>query len=547
MKPHHADVWIVGSGAAGLMAAIAARLQGAEVAVAGKSAPGKGTCTTMAVGSFSGPWQGLSAEEYTERTLTAGRGLNQADLVDAMASDAPARFRDLMDWGMHSKSTPGCFMALPDETAGDRAPMWGREIVRCLVAKAEELGVAFFNGLVVRAVEADDTGVRLDAYAARRGSWLDLRGGAAVLAAGGAGGLYLHHDNPRRIAGDAYALALESGAAVHDMEFVQFYPIAISEPGKAPFLIDPDGADQGRIRNARGEDILDKYGITERPAATHARDSLSQALFQEIEVEGQDVTIDLTGISKEDWCTDPVSETKWAYFGRRYDAWNKPLRIAPVAHFAGGGARIDAHGATTVAGLYAAGEAAGGTHGANRMGGNALTEAVVFGHRAGMAAAEWARGRDRGRGLAADGRPAAEPTAGTPRAEADELMMELRRAMWKYGGIRRDGAGLGTGLELVREIAAEAAKTHRIDDPRRLGKFLELQLAARAAELILDGAARRRESRGVHFRSDFPEPDDANWLGHLRATLDGGRTGWSFDPIPAARAPRSHTGPQSSG
>lgn len=529
METHHADVWIVGSGAAGLSAAIAARSQGAEVAVIGKSAPGKGTCTTLAIGIFAGPWQGLSADTYKRQTLAAGRGLNQVELVDVLAAEAPARFSDLIAWGMHSKSAKGSFMAVPDEDAGDRAPVWGREIVRCLVARARELGVAFVNGLVVRAIEAGGDGVRLGAYAPRRGAWLELRGGAAVLAAGGAGGLYLYHDNPQRIAGDAYALAFEAGAVVQDMEFVQFYPVAICEPGRAPFLIEPEGADLGRIRNDRGEDILDKYAITERPAASHARDSLCQALFDEIEVERREVFLDLTGVSREAWCANPVSASKWAYLGRRFDAWNKPVRIAPVAHFVCGGATIDGHGATTVAGLYAAGEAAGGVHGANRMGGNALTETVVFGHRAGAAAARWAAGRDQGRALPRHTRPFIEAAAGQPRAAADELKRDLRRAMWTYGGIRRDGSGLESGLEKVRGIAAEADKCHGIDDPRRLHKFLELQLAARAGELILEAAARRRESRGVHFRADFPQPDDANWRGHLKAALDDGATRWWFE------------------
>ncbi len=536
METRHADVWIIGSGAAGLTAAIAARSLGAEVAVIGKSAPGKGTATTLAVGAFTGPWEGLSAETYIRQTLAAGRGLNQVDLVEVLAAEAPARFRDLIDWGMRSKSAPGSFMAVPAGGESDLVPVWGREIVRCLVAKAQELGVIFANNLVVRSITADPAGVRLTAHGERHGGWIEFRGGAAILAAGGGGGLYLHHDNPQRITGDAYALAYEAGAVVQDMEFVQFYPIAITEPDRPPFLIDEEGADLGRIVNGRGEDILEKYAITERPAAIHARDSLSQALYTEIEIDGQDIFLDLSGVSKEDWCANPISESQWAYLDRRYDAWNRPLRMSPVAHFLGGGARIDVHGATNVPGLYAAGEAAGGVHGANRLAGNALTETVVFGHRAGEAAHRWAAGRDQGRGIAADVTPGDEPAdgtpkTGTPRADAKTLKGELRRAMWRYAGIRRDGAGLATGLETVREIAGEAGKALNVNEPKEIGKLVELQLASRAAELILEAAARRQESRGVHFRVDFPEPDDANWLGHLNVRLEDGARQWTFDKL----------------
>ncbi|MDP7602245.1 MAG: FAD-binding protein, partial [Alphaproteobacteria bacterium] len=448
-----ADVWVIGSGAAGLMAAIKARLEGADVAVVGKSGPGKGTSSTIAVGAFSGPWHGLSEEAYKERVLTAGRGLNEREMVDIAAAEAPARFQDLIDWGLTTKSAPGVFMALPKDDPGERIPVWGREIVRCLLAKAEEVGVHFVNNLVVRSISAGEGGVCLRAYGARRRQWLELRGGAAILAAGGAGALFLHHDNPKRMGGDSHTLAYEAGCVMQDLEFVQFYPVAIAEPGKPVFLIEPEGADLGHLVNAAGEDILDKYDITVRPAATHARDALSQALFQEIEQHDGAVYIDLTHVAKETWCANPISATKWAYLDAKFDAWNQPLRVAPVAHFSGGGARTDTHGATSVPGLYAAGEAAGGMHGANRMGGNALTECLVFGQRAGKAAATFAESRDQGVKAAA---PVVQPETGKPQTDADTLRADLGRIMWRYSGIRRDAEGLATGLKKVRTIAAEA-------------------------------------------------------------------------------------------
>ncbi len=400
MQTQHADVWIIGSGAAGLTAAIAARQAGAEVGVVGKSTPGRGTSTTMAVGVFAGPWEGMSASAYKELSLANGRGLSQPELLDVMASDAADRFQDLMDWGMNSKSEEGHFLAQPEDPTADRAPMWGREIVRTQVAKAEELGVRFVDKCLVRRIDSGPDGVCLSIFSAEHG-WAELRGGAVVLAAGGAGGLYLHHDNPQRMTGDAYALALEAGATLQDMEFVQFYPLAINEPKLPTFLLEADVADLGRIINDAGEDVLEKYGITQRPVAHHARDTMSQAVFHEIAVEGNEVLLDLTVADRGKWRANPVLATKEAYFARRFKAFERPLRISPVAHFAVGGAAIDTQGATDQPGLYAAGEAAGGLHGANRMGGNALTECVVFGHRAGLAAAAWAAGRDQGRAVVA--------------------------------------------------------------------------------------------------------------------------------------------------
>ncbi|MDP6842737.1 MAG: FAD-dependent oxidoreductase [Rhodospirillales bacterium] len=527
MKNRHADVWIVGSGAAGLMAAIAASGAGVRVGVIGKEAPGRGTATERAGGAFAGAWGGLSEEEQIERTLLSGRGINRLDLVRVLAADGPDRFRDLIDWGMPHRTTRGALHVLaPDGELGE-TPMWSIEIVRCLAAKAGELGITFIDDTVVAEIRAGEDGVRLTAHVNGGGGGAEpvqLLGGAVVLAAGGAGGIYLHNDNPPRMTGNAHALALDAGAELQDMEFMQFYPMILAEAGKPRLLIAPDEANLGRIHNRQGEDILDKYGITERPAARLARDSLSQAMFQEMELDGNEIFIDLSGLTREAWLQHNLAETRFDFLQRRYDAFARPLLVAPVAHFSVGGARIDENGATSVAGLYAAGEAAGGLHGANRMGGNSLAETVVFGHRAGRAAATYAAGRDQGRAqgqtLGGGAPPAPMDDA---RVDGDQLLQDLRAVMWRHAGIRRDAEGLAIGLGRVREIGAEAAKAG--DRP------VELGLAAQTAELIIEAASRRQESRGVHFRADFPEIDDANWLGNLKVARRAGRLDWRFDAV----------------
>ncbi len=524
-----ADVWIIGSGAAGLMAAITARAEGADVAVLGKRAPGGGTATTLSVGAFAGPWEGLDVDRYLELTLNAGRGLNRVEMIEIMARESGDRFRDLLAWGMNATSEKGHFLAKPAQQAADQAPVFGREIVRCLSAKAEEMGVRFVSHSVVRRLAADDSGISMVAYSARRQGWFGLKGNAVVLAAGGAGGLYLHHDNPQSITGDAYTLAFEAGVELMDMEFVQFYPVAIAEPKLPSFLMAPDGVDLGEVVNSDGEDIYQKYDITARPAGTHSRDKFAQALFNEIEIEGREVFLDLTRVSKETWCANPVSAVNWGYLNRKYKAFDKPFRIAPLAHFACGGAITDEHGATSVPGLFSAGEASGGAHGANRMGGNALTECIVFGHRAGTAAARHAGSSEaRSQDL-----KALMPmvSSGDPRSDVDALKLELREVMWRYGGISRSSEGLATGLEKVREIADQAHRTRGVNEPKQMEKFIELQLATGAAELILEAAGRRQESRGVHARTDFPEADDAAWLGHLCLRQGEAGTDWRFEPL----------------
>ena len=180
------------------------------------------------------------------------------------------------------------------------------------------------------------------------------------MAAGGASALYLRTDNPKRILGDGYRLAFEAGAILQDMEFNQFYPLCLSVSGSTPLVVPPKLADRGRLFNDDQEDVLAKYGITERPAGERARDLLSQALFKEIYRNRKNVWLDLRNLSEEDWRVDPFAASFRGLLSERYGAGRRPLRVAPAAHHSMGGARIDATGATSVPGLFAAGEAAGG-------------------------------------------------------------------------------------------------------------------------------------------------------------------------------------------
>ena len=252
------------------------------------------------------------------------------------------------------------------------------------------------GNLLVTDLVAQQGAVGVIAYEEASQAWFALTAKALILATGGAAALYLRHDNPKRILGDGYRLALEAGATLQDMEFVQFYPLALAEPGLPPLVIPPRLADCGRLVNGHEEDVLDKYGIEERPAGERARDRLSQALFKEIYRDGLDVWLDLSRLPDEKWQIDPFSAALGHLLGDRYGARRRPVRVAPVAHHVMGGGKIGHRGATTVPGVFAAGEVAGGLHGANRMGGNALSETLVFGARAGTAAAEWAKGSSPG-------------------------------------------------------------------------------------------------------------------------------------------------------
>lgn len=525
------DILIMGSGVAGLRAAIAARESGLNVLVVGKNSPGRGTATILSGAGFSGGWGGLTTRDHLELTLKAGRGLNDIALTQILSNEAPKRFREMQQWGLITRDRKGAI------NAAGKAPVYGRPLIDCLLDQARKRNVTFKDKIVLRAISANKDGVIALAWSRRDGGWMGLNARALIIAGGGACALYWRHDNPQRMTGDSCAIGYAAGAVLQDMEFVQFYPLCLAQkdlPSAQASLIPPGLADHGILSNDKGEDILKKYGINERPAAIRARDRLSQALFKELEFEDQKVWLDVTKVTKEQWHSDPLSAATWVHLGTRCGMRQRPVRVAPVAHFFIGGLSITSNCATNIEGIFAAGEACGGIHGANRMGGNALTEGVVFGARAGLAAAAWAQAiqpvddnslSDRLNSLA----PPQE--LGPPRKESKALKEKLRKIMWRYGGILRNRKNLEKGLELLAEVTKEAARTNGVTDPDEFMRLQELQMACITAGLIMRAALRREESRGAHFRMDFPETEDPNWRGHNKVILEDDRRHWWFEKI----------------
>lgn len=522
MEQNSFDIIVIGCGAAGLRAAIAAAEEGLNVCVLSKASHGLGTCTIMSRGHFAGAYEGGTREEHREATLRSGKGLNQTELVDALIQDAPERLAEMIRWGLQGVIEKGQLYALGPP------PVWGKEIVRCLLDRAERSGVQFWSGLTAARIRAEEGAAGVLSYATQNGRWMGFSSRAIVLATGGAGALYLRHDNPKRMMGEGYAMALGGGAILQDMEFFQFLPLAVAESGRPQFPIPSTIAKRGRLINGRGEEILDKYGIHERPADVLARDRLSQALMYEIRA-GNSVFLDLTGVSEREWMEDALSSGK--ILCDRFQAKYKPVCVAPTAHFCMGGVRIDSQGRTGVPGLYAAGEATGGLHGANRMAGNALTEALVFGARAGNAASLWAGQKSPGREkqllqemiLSVSNAPRNRAAGGSAK-----LKKRLQTILWEDGGILRNQEGLRKSIEDVRKIKEEASYFPLQTAPPEVQERLELQLGSVTALLILQAALRREESRGAHFREDFPTENDRLWRGHLEVSLIEEELRWSF-------------------
>jgi succinate dehydrogenase/fumarate reductase flavoprotein subunit len=529
MEQLSCDVLVIGSGGAGLRAAIAAREKGVDVLVISKASPGKATATAVSAGVFAGTPRGVSPDNHLAHTLQAGRGINQLELVRVLVNEAPQRLEELSQWGINAEFREGYLYSL------GAAPMWGREITQCLIAKCKQMGVRFLGGMVVATLNMEMGTAGVVAYSVESDKWMTIDARALILATGGAGALFQRHDNPRRMLGDGYALALDAGAVLQNMEFVQFYPFGVAEPKLPSFLIPPRLADHGELFNGQGEGILEKYNITERPAGERARDRLSQALFIEIHRHGQELWLDLTRVSEDDWHKDPFSGSTRKILGDRYDATEKPLRVAPMAHHVMGGIRIDVQGLTSVPGLFAAGEVTGGLHGANRMGGNALTETLVFGKRAGDAAAQWALGTNQGTKKSDANELKAflqSSSNGKTQLQPVHLTGQLQQLMWTAGGIIRNEIDLIKTLKAVKEVQQQTAE-FSLDGPADdIQRILELRFAATTAELILEAARKREESRGAHFREDFPDLDDVKWKGALQVQRNAeGEPIWRFNQI----------------
>ena len=548
-------VLVVGAGGAGLIAAATAARNGARVTVLSKAPSGLGNCTLYAGGGFTLGIEGLSPERHRALTAETGRGLNVPELLDALAFAAPEAVPGLADFGVRlTLHRGGAYVE--DHTLGGGGIMGGKGLTMPLVEYCRrarvELDDRFFATAVIveegRAIGVVGVDLRAGRAAFRPAA-------AVVLATGGAGRLYGRTDNPVRTTGDGYAIAFKAGLELIDMEFVQFYPLGLAEPGGPVWMIGLEVTDQVPLTNSDGipflERLLPEWGLKSgREANLFARDRAARAVAAEW-AEGRQVLLHLETLSEEDW-KDPYFAALGRFYPAGFDRSSRPVRVAPVEHYFTGGVRIDARGRTAIPGLFACGEVTGGTDGASRVGGNALSQLAVFGARAGQEAAEfaaavggpgagqgWGRGPDdERRGAAGDEvaglsetiegwrRNAAageRPAAGRPGGEAGAstgggrspaaLRRELNGLADRRLGPLRDGRGLRMALAELEEMTSRA-RAMAVTDNRQLLEALELTNLLLVARMVAAAAAAREESRGVHYRTDFPSEDPA-WLRHL--------------------------------
>lgn len=537
------DVLILGAGAAGLRAAIEACRRQARVTLLFK---GPSSATLVAEGGHAvavgGGADGDSPEAHLEDTIKGGGGLNDRRLVEVMVHEAPERLQELERWGVRFEKEGGRFTLL--RAGGHRfrrtcRTIGGtRQLLSTLEREAVRLGTKIAKRLAVTKILVDGGRVAgAVAVDVRTGAPVLFRAKAVLLATGGAGAIYPITTCPQSTTGDGYALAYEAGTILADMEFVQFIPTALRWPRPMTGFLIPDAVrgEGARLYNRLNERFMERYDPQGMEVST--RDVVARAIYTEISAgrgtEHGAVYLDATPVPHET-LTGRFRAFK-TLLAKGIDMRRDWLHVAPAAHFFCGGVRIDEDGRTSLPGLYAAGEVTAGLHGANRLGGNALSEAQVFGARAGASAAEYALQSAQGPELpAAELRAEEERLAqlGAPKAQAEkpsQVRRQVRDIVWHGAGIVRHQAGLQRAMQQLLRLRDDAQARLGGEGPG-LWPAVETLNMLTAAELVIRAALHREESRGTHFRADFPQRDDARWLCTL--TLAKGPAGPTIGHAP---------------
>jgi L-aspartate oxidase len=531
--PTRVDYLVVGAGVAGLRAAVELAQHG-QVLVVTKESLGESN-THYAQGGIAVAMEGgADVALHLEDTVNAGDGLVSRAAAEVLVAEGPLRVAQLMEWGAAFDKHAGELLRTREgahsvprilHANGDAT---GAEISRSLVEFArahdriEFAEWTMVTGLVVadgRVIGADlaGAGAKTPLHGPQR-----VSARAVLIASGGAGQVYSDTTNPAVATGDGIALALEAGAALADMEFYQFHPTALALPGVPRFLLSEALRGEGAyLRNHRGERFMERY----HPLLELApRDVVARAIAREgIGQDGEPrvVHLDMRHVNGIDLHQRfPGISAFLAQHG--LDLASDLIPVRPAAHYLMGGIKTDLDGRTTLKGLYAAGEAAcTGVHGANRLASNSLLEGLVFGARAAKA-------------MLADGLPL-EQNVDLPRADAaltdvdeaelNRVIQALQKQMWVNAGLLRHESTLWEGL--VQQAACEAVLAQFAKHGRTGRPLFEAQALSRVAKAILLSALARTESRGAHYRNDFPQRDDAHFRKHSVLTGDSKVT---FEP-----------------
>ncbi len=498
-----ADVAVIGGGLAAMEAALAVISENPEAKVVLLSKKPVGlsgaSLVALSVHRYAPQEPGLR-QEYGRSFLASSQGVGDPALLEILMDEGAAALERLEALGLplESKVIPAADGRMYRYLSCCR-PKYGRRLTepmrKLLLAQPRVREEAGYMALELLMLEGAVCGV----LAEKEGRFYVQPAKAVILASGGAGFVYENTSNTRDLTGDGYGLALRAGLALQDMEFVQFYPYRIHSPGRANIF--PDVFEHGAVfLNEKGERFMAGFPKKEQ----ENRDVLARQMFAQ-----KEVIFDISGADQE-----YIKNECSAVYDLARKHHTQRFLMKPVAHFMMGGIPLQPEGASGLPGLYCCGEVTGGLHGANRIAGSALTECAVFGTRAGRAAARYAQDKVRNVGtetarrdqLAAQAARLVQdfcPPAG--QEDTKPIIAALRQTMWKKASLIRSEASLKEAKAVVEALGAQL-KSQR---PASLRLWLEAGNLLLTAEAILNSALLRRESRGAHFREDYPAADPA--------------------------------------
>jgi L-aspartate oxidase len=511
------DFLVIGSGIAGLRAAISLAETG-DVVMLTKADPRESNTGYAQGGIAAAIGSDDSPDLHYSDTIAAGDGLCVADAVRVLVTDGPKYVHELIDWGVAFDRDDSGKPALGREAAHSVRRVLhardtpGREIGRVLWQKVQSHPrVRVFDEALAMSLEVRNGVCCGAAFIDRDGQRQQVDAAGTLIATGGAGQVFRETTNPGIATGDGIAMAFEAGARVTDLEFIQFHPTALSVEGAPRFLLSEALRGEGAwLVNAQGERFVHRY----EPAGDLAsRDLVARAIVREVERTHAPVFLSMAHLDHD-------------YTRRRFPAITAACRqagldlaadripVSPAAHYAMGGVETDLDGRTSIPGLFAAGEAAcTGVHGANRLASNSLLEGLVFGARAAEAMVRPIKPA----GCFAVAGDLMALTR-TPAADAPDSNV-VRDLMWRHAGLLRSRETLSG---LVTQLSAwwrHLAQRRDADASNR--EFRRLSSLVTVSLLMARAALRREESRGGHFRTDFPHRDDIHWQKHVADALHG--------------------------
>lgn len=539
-ETHTHDVIVIGAGGAGLRAAIESSARGASTALVCKSLLGKAH-TVMAEGGVAAALANVDTgdgwETHFKDTMKGGKMLNNWQMALFHAREAPERVRELEYWGaLFDRTRDGKIMqrAFGGHTwkrlahVGDRT---GLEMIRTLQEKGIHGGMDVFMECTITHLVKD--GGRITGafgYWRESGKFVLFRANAVILATGGVGKAYKYTSNSWEYTGDGHAMAYDAGAELVDMEFIQFHPTGMVWPPSVRGILVTEAVrgEGGILTNSEGERFMERYDPERMELST--RDVVARAIYTEVQ-EGRGsphggAFLDISHRGAEYVKKKLPSMYHQFMEFADIDITKAPMEVFPTTHYVMGGVAVDAETcSSSVPGLFAAGEVAGGMHGANRLGGNSLSDLLVFGRRAGLGAADYAGGKSHGDVPAevVDGfaRELLEPFDNESGENPYTLHQELQDAMQQYIGVFRTRENIEKGIEEIEKLKERSA-TLKIEGSVMFnpGWHLcrDLKSMLTVSEALARCALAREESRGAHSRVDFPQSDDSGW-GRLNSVV----------------------------